>query len=212
MGIDTEYRQVCIIDAVSIVALCRIEIGLKRAIEWLLDDFAIRLWKAAWDEAQKHVPKLDDDEAKRLFFMTCPSYMYPGNLSEAIEFLDPHVKSYGRIGKGERECASLALEMSRLQTQYVILVTDDFKAHPVISPAFMEHQVGNVYSSYDLLTFIYTRHPRDITRVSYEYSIKDLTAILLERQPLDRETMLRPEQELIEYLERLKKGMYRLAS
>ena len=211
MGIDTEYRQVCIIDAVSIVALCRIEIGLKRAIEWLLDDFAIRVWKAAWDEAQKHVPKLDDDEAKRLFFITCPGYMYPGNLSEAIEFLDPHVKSYGRIGKGERECASLALEMSRLQTQYVILVTDDFKAHPVISPAFMEHQVGSVYSSYDLLTFIYTRH-REISPVHYEHSIRDLTSILLEDQPRDWEMMQTPEEKALEYLKLLERGMYRIPS
>ena len=209
MGRNAEYKQFCIIDAISIVALCRIEIGLKRAMEWLLDDFAICLWKEAWDEARRHVPKLDDEEAKRLFLTDCQLHSYRENLSEAIEFLDPHVKSFGKIDKGERESASLALELSRLHPQYVILVTDDFRAHPVIFNAFREHQIGGVYSSYDLLTFIYTRHT-DIPRFSYKQSIRDLTAILLEDQPPDREKMTVPEEKLLQYLKLLQRRMYRI--
>lgn len=212
MGVNAEFKQVCIVDAISIVALCRIEIGFKRAIQWLLDDFAIFLSEEAWDEARRHVPKLDDDEAKRLFFIDCKSHIYWKDLSETIDFFDPHIESFGKIHNGERESASLALETSRLRTHYVILVTDDFDAHPVILPAFIEHQVGSVYSSYDLLLFIYTRHNKHITRDRCESSIKELTHILLEDQPRDRERMQVPEQKLVEYLGLLKKGMYRVAS
>lgn len=206
MSINAEYKQFCIIDAISIVALCRIEIGLKRAIEWLLDDFAISLCEAALDEAERHIKGLDDEEAKYLFFRI---KTYKEKLRNAIEFLDPHVKNFGRIHKGERKSASLALELSRLHPQYVILVTDDFRAHCVIGDVFRKHQIGNVYSSYDLLAFIYTRHT-DIPPFSYEQSVKGLTAILLEDQPRDRERMQEPELKELEYLELLKKGMYRI--
>lgn len=208
MAINAEYKQFCIIDAISIVALCRIEIGLKRAMEWLLDDLAISLCKTALDEAEPYISKLDDEEAKRVF-TACQLSSYRGNLKKAIEFLDPHVKNFGRIGPGERESASLALELSRLHTQYVTLVTDDFRAHPVIGEAFCKHQIGGVYSSYDLLTFIYTRHT-DIPHFTCEQSIKDLTAILLEGQPADREKRTVPDEKLLQYLELLQRGMYRI--
>lgn len=209
MGINAEYKQVCIIDAISIVALCRIEIGPKRAMRWLLDDLVVSLWKEACDEAERYIKRLDDEEAKYLFFTDCRLQTYKEKLESAIEFLDPHVRNFGRIHKGERESASLALQLSRLHTQYVILVTDDFRAHCVISDAFIKHQVGGVYSSYDLLTFIYTRH-NDIPRFSYKQSIKDLTAILLEDQPPYRERMQEPERKELQYLKLLKKGMYRI--
>jgi hypothetical protein len=200
------WKQLCVLDAVTISNLCKVELKDKKAIQWVIADFRIVFPDYVYHkEAKNYVG--DDQEAEIIF----------KHLTKHIskERIDPKMKGIvtssfdenQKINRGELEAATLALKLSRLSLHYIILVTDDFKAQPPITEAFYHQQVGSVYSSYDLLLFLYTRHKNELARRDVEKAIADLTALYPDQTPRNQPAPI-PQQKQREYLKQLEK-LYR---
>jgi len=170
-------KQCCIIDTMSLVKLCQLELGPKRAIEWLLEDFAVWIPKKVFDDGKRNL-SADDDE-RTVFF----NAVLPRVVGKADDFFEECMSQHVRrlppdkrpcVDEGEKIATALALELSRFYKQYVMLVTDDYKAEPLLRQICSTDQIGITRNAYDLLLFLRSRHPDELPIEEIEAALREL--------------------------------------
>jgi hypothetical protein len=173
-------KQCCIFDTVSLVKLCQLELGLRRAIEWLLDDFAIWIPQKVFDDGKRNLS--DDDDERTVFF----NAVLPRVVGKADDFfkecMNRHVRRLPpdkrpRVDEGEEIATALALELSRFCKQYVVLVTDDYKAEPLLRQICNTDQIGITRNAYDLLLFLRSRHSDELPVEEVEAALRELARL-----------------------------------
>jgi hypothetical protein len=83
-----------------------------------------------------------------------------------------------RVDEGEKIAAALALELSRFCRQYVVLVTDDYKAKAPLEEICYVDQIGIIRNAYDLLLFLGSRHSDELSFTEIETALLQLTQLL----------------------------------
>lgn len=180
-------KQCCILDAISLVKLCQLELGLRRAIEWLLEDFDVSIPQKVFNEGRSNIHATDDDAAA-LFFTAVQSRVHYESIESCDQIIKRQVKSLPvqertEIHNGERVAAALALKLSYSYKQYVVFVTDDLDAVSPIEKILDRDQIGLVKNSYDLLLFLASRHLGELTLDVVEIALKQLNYLLRNNSP-----------------------------
>lgn len=193
-------KQCCVTDTGALVNLCRLELGTKRAIEWVLEDFCVCVPQKIFDEGRVYLP-YDDDEGRTIYFNAVQGQVR--NLSASCEeIIDRQVdslppKEKSKIDAGEKKAAALTYEFSRIQKQYVLFVTNDFKAIPPLDVVFARTQTAFIKNAFDLLFFIASRHPDEIPLDELGIAIRELNRMI--RDP-DKDGDTTSDQLLLDYL------------
>jgi hypothetical protein len=202
-------KQCCIFDTVSLVKLCQLELGPKRAIQWLLEDFAVWVPQKVFDDGKHNLPT-DDDDARTVFFNAVLPRVadrvddyFEERMNEHVNYLPPEAKP--RVDAGEKIATALALELSRFWGQYVVLVTDDYKAQPLLEEVCDTDQIGIVRNAYDLMLFLGSRHSDELAAVEVETAIKQL-AYLLRDNSKPAHVAQKPDELRDNYLKILNQG------
>jgi hypothetical protein len=197
-------RECCIIDTGALINFCRIELGGRLAIEWVLQDFCVLIPKKIFDEG---CPYASFQSYAHLYFSTIKTYVRP--VTETCEvIIDDIIESLPQgqrtlIDDGERMGAAFAFEMSRQQVQYVVFITNDFKATPPLTKMFDLMQVGMLRDAYDILVFLASRHPNEIPLGQLDVALRDLNSIVRDSsKPAAAETQV-PDEILLRHLQNI---------
>lgn len=194
-------KQCCVLDTVSLVRLCQLELGVRRAVEWLIDDFHVCLPGKVFEEGRLKLASADEQSI--YFSVVQPQVIHDRNkdydtiFGRHVDRLPPKEKS--NLDEGESRAASFALELSRTHNQYVVLVTDDYKAAPSLRKILQDDQIGLIKNSYELLLFLASRHPEQLPLGNLDKALRDLT-VLLRNDKLHAPTEQEPDKLLAEYL------------
>lgn len=181
MHYEDAGKQCCVFDTISLVKLCQLELGPRRAIEWLLEDFAVWIPQKVFDDGKRHLS--DDDDERTAFFNAVLSHVARKADDFFEECIDQHVRHLPpderpRIDEGEGIATALALEISRFCKQYVVLVTDDYKAEPLLRQICSTDQIGITRTAYDLLLFLRSRHSDELPIEEIEAALRELARLL----------------------------------
>lgn len=193
-------KQCCVTDTGALVNLCRIELGAKRAIEWVLEDFCVCVPQKIFDEGRVYLP-YDDYEGRKIYFNDVQSQMRISSAScekiidRQVDSLPPKEKS--KIDQGEKKAAAVTYEFSRIQKQYVLFVTNDFKAIPPLNEIFANTQTAFIKNAFDLLFLVASRHPSEIPLDELGIAIRELNRMI--RDP-DKDGDTTSDQLLLDYL------------
>lgn len=195
-------KQCCILDTISLVGLCRLELDSRRAIEWLVDDFDVSIPQKVFDDALRYIQV--DDETQSIFFRTVPPPVHYNTMVSCEQFLSRRIRSLPpqfipQVDEGERAAAALALRMSRSLKQYTLLVTDDLKALDPLCITLDRHQIGIVKTSYDMLLFLASRHMIELPLEAIEIALKELNQLLRDNSRAARDSQ-KPDELLDKYL------------
>jgi hypothetical protein len=189
------------LDTVSLVKLCQLELGVRRAVEWLIDDFHVCLPDKVFEEGRLQLASADDQS---FYFGTIqPRVIYDRNenydsvFGRHVDRLPGGEKS--NLDEGETRAASIALELSRVHNQYVVLVTDDHKAALSLQNILRDDQVGLIKNSYELLLFLASRHPEELPMGELDAALRQLNW-LLRNNDLPAAIEQKPDELLLEYL------------
>ncbi|RMG31696.1 MAG: hypothetical protein D6732_14420 [Methanobacteriota archaeon] len=167
--------------------LCQLELGPKRAIEWILEDFEIFIPQKVFDDGRANL--LDtDDETRIIFFQRVQNQVYYEDITACEELMRDYVHRLPppdrtHIDEGERIATALALRLSYECRQYVVLVTDDFKAIEPLRRILEEHQIGLIKNSFDLLLFLAGRYRDVLVPEEVEIALRQLTHLLRDNTP-----------------------------
>lgn len=179
---NTPGKQCCVIDTVSLVRLCQIELGQKRVIEWILEDFTLAIPQTVFDEGRRNITN-DDDIAHTLFFNDIQTHIDYSDLRYCKNCLDNYleiltIQERRCVDEGEAIAAGLALKLSFVHKGIVLLVTDDFKAIPHLENFLGVYHAGIVKNSYSLLLFLSVSHYGDFSVEDTVNALKDLNSVL----------------------------------
>lgn len=189
------------LDTVSLVRLCQLELGVRRAVEWLIDDFHVCLPDKVFEEGRLKLASADEQSI--YFSVVQPQVIHNRNkdydsiFGRHVDRLSPEEKS--DLDEGESRAASFALDLSRAHNQYVVLVTDDYKAAPSLRKILQDDQIGLIKNSYELLLFLASRHPEELPLGNLDKALRDLN-VLLRNNDLPASKEQKPDELLLEYL------------
>lgn len=210
-------KQWCIVDTISLVSLCRLELGSRRVLEWLLDDFDVSIPPKVFNDAASYIRdmrRIDDetqidDEAQSIFFRRLPQLVHRNTmvscdyfLSRRIGDLPPEFTRY--VHEGERIATALALKLSRSFKQYILLVTDDLKALEPLYIILDRNQIGIVKTSYDMLLFFASRHMIELSPEEIEIALRGLNYLLRDNSK-PAHVPQKPDELLDKYLAMISK-------
>ena len=170
-------KQCCVTDTGALVNLSRIKIARRRAIEWVLEDFCLLIPQKIFDEGKRNFTRRDN-KGRIFYFTTIQQRIYAMGevceivIEQQVEGLEADLKS--KIDSGEQKAAAFAFELSRKRNQYVLFVTNDFKAIPSLNQIFTTTQSAFVKNAYELLVFLASRHPSEISLGEIEIAIREL--------------------------------------
>ena len=226
-------KQCCIIDTISLVKLCRLELGNKRAIEWLLEDFCIFIPRKVFEEGRRNIKNVnvgkeakagnkyqkgktphrniknvsihEEREDTKKFLKIAQDCVHNGNMDACIELISRCVQEQKfKIDEGEKIAAALALKMSLVHRQFIIFLTDDFRAIEPLEKLLNIYKIGKVINSYDILIFLLAHHPVELKPEDVEIALKGLTQ-LLRNNDMPAYEEQKPDDLLYEYLFKLEK-------
>jgi hypothetical protein len=207
MSKTNTIKQCCVFDTDSLIRLCLLELGTRRVIEWLLDDFTVRIPKIVFDEGLANIGKNlieaqraygNDDETGDLlvqdidhvktFFRNRVDKLVQRKKPKASEKLISSrvpAQHKSNVHRGEKSAAALALELAYSHRQYVVFVTDDLSASEPLEAILSDCQVGMLKNSFDLLLFLATRHrhTRKLTLRQVQIALKQLNYISRDNSP-----------------------------
>lgn len=195
------------LDTVSLVRLCQLELGFRRAMEWLIDDLHVCLPDKVFEEGRLQLASADEQS---FYFSTVqPRVIYDRDKNYESIF-ERHVDRLpagekAKVDEGEKGAASFALELSRAHNQYVIFVTDDYKAASSLRDILRYDQVGLIKNSYELLLFLASRHPKELSLGELDRALRQLNQLLRNNHlPATKEQ--KPDELLLEYLNVLREN------
>jgi len=195
-------KILCVVDTCSLIYLSEIELANKSLHHWLWDEFDVAYSQAVWDEIQNHMGKMGYSERgfKRKWsrctwplstMSTCESALFAPPFSREIETgrcrqcKRPFWKSQpfepdlgGEKDRGERHncCVALDAILTNRYQQIIFLTDDDRAIRDYIAPVFDVFPLGSIWSSRDLVIYLFTRHRKRIPQDAAKNAIQDVVA------------------------------------
>lgn len=150
-------KPLCVVDQCSLFFTSRTDLEHFRMIRWLIKFFQVCTPPKIFGNTLK---MLKGDTKELLISELRNKNIRIEKVSSYCRWIIDRENERKRINEiddeGELECAALALELSREYPKIPIyLLTDDFKAIPSLTFFFQKQQIGTVFSSFDLLIYLY---------------------------------------------------------
>lgn len=191
-----------VLDTCSALNLSRICIDDIPVLLKIMRISKIRIPPIVWDEYRKNFNVTD--EKTRALWTSVRSCLDKTNIKYCLEFAKKEAKK-NYIGihkhKGEISATALTLWLSRTTSEQIILVTDEFRIYRQLYTIVNGQCVGNVFTSFDLLLFLFTRLS-EISKPAVEELLRTLK--LLFEEPKKEDKASEAEIKLVTTIRRLK--------
>lgn len=226
------HKPLCIVDTCSLIYLSGMELARRSLHRWLFDEFEVVYSQFVWEaEIQPQLNKIDQNDrgliqrkgSQRIWQMAAWQ-QYEQALFDPFSRLD----QVGRCSKcgqakleersvqvdlasdedrGERHNCGVALDAVRCgEHRQVIYLTDDHKAiRKYVQPIFETFPLGCVWSSYDLMLYLFVRHQKRMTADEVKAAFRDLTAKAARVEGMKPETHAIWQQRLGAYTRKVER-------
>jgi len=156
-------KQICVLDADSILIGFSIELGTIKLIDWLSRIFDIYIpffviKHELGSASRDHEIDVEDIHRKlhHIQAKVIPDEAFDSCLKVTEKWLNKHNV---RIDDGERFCLGLSLHLSRSLNNFIFLITDDLRARDEALDKFVNRQkIGATMSSPDIILYNFTRN------------------------------------------------------
>lgn len=234
------YKPLCIVDTCSLIYLSGMELARRPLHRWLFDEFEVVYSQFVWEaEIQPQLDRMGNDGrrlarrntgSQRVWQMTASQYEQAlfdpfsrfeqvGRCSKCGHVIlgerSVEIDLTSDMDRGERHNCGVALDaVRRGEHRQVIYLTDDHNAiRKYVQPIFETFPLGCVWSSYDLILYLFVRHQRRITADEVKAAFRDLTAKAASEEGMKPKTHAIWQQRLGAYtrkVERVAQVMMRL--
>lgn len=196
------HKSLCVVDTCSLIYLSGIELVRRPLLRWLFDEFDVAYSQFVWEnEIQPRLDKMSKDrrlvqrKGKEKVWSMASAAQYEQALFNPFSRLEQVGRCFKcgqatfdeRLVKidldsdedrGERHNCGVALDAVRGGTyRQVIYLTDDYRAiRKYVQPIFETFPLGCVWSSYDLVSYLFVRHCGRVTLEEVKAVFRDLTA------------------------------------
>lgn len=199
-------KALCVVDTSALIHISGIKVADRSLIRWLQSEFEVKYSPAVWGEIQHHLKHFEEPDRK-LLNRTKERFIYRDSLDtcERILFGSPFYRQI-QVGtcrqcrqpiyrdeqfdplqspeadRGERHNCCIALYLVKTgQSSQVIFLTDDFKSLPkYIKPVFETFPLGTIWSSFDLVLYLFIKHRNRIPFQEAEDTLRNLSSRLKE--------------------------------
>ena len=195
-------KVLCIVDTCSLIYLSEIELANKSLHRWLWDEFDVTYSRAAWNEIQNQMGKMGQSERGfkrewsqhiwRLSTMpTCESALFAPPFFREIETrmcgqckrpfwksqpFEPDLDREEDRGERHNCCVALDAILTKHCQQIIFLTDDDRAIRDYVAPVFDVFPLGSIWSSHDLVLYLFMRHRRHIPQKAAKNAIQDVVA------------------------------------
>lgn len=170
-----------VIDATSLTAICKVDMGDMRVIEWLIDESELYITSEVLGEASRYIESSEDEEAENIYYekLYDPVDKNKNKCEEYADFCISKIENGGeKIDSGEYSALCLALRMCFCHKKYVIYVTDDMDAYEVVNKILCEHGRGHAMTGFEIIKSIGFSNRGKITINEIVTTLKSLNAEL----------------------------------
>lgn len=195
-------RVKCIVDACSLIYMMDIELAGRSLLRWLWDEFDVSYSECVWGEVEYYLKrtgrptrdvKADGNKYayKPAGISACENALFgrPYNrrlqlgrcrhCGVAGEKLDvsflPDITTTEDRGERHNCCVSLLIALAR--PTLIVFITDDIKGRRDFArPMFETFPLGTIWTSHDLVLYLFMRHRKRILPQTAEAAIRDLVA------------------------------------
>lgn len=195
-----------IIDTISLVKFCIIEINDIRIIEWLNKNFDVHTTPKVYEDGWNHIISSNNEEAQRVYHGV-GHIQHPGChlCLDYVEECLGEINESGKVDEGEKTALALAMHISFTESEHVLFVTDDYKALTVIREIMQIHGIGSAESGFYMLRQVGMLNSTDIAVTDIEIASRSLQSELRDNdQPADIEqkpdTLFAQSVQMINYL------------
>jgi hypothetical protein len=180
----TGIAHICILDTSALKNATAIEIAGRRLIEWANEIMDTRVPDEVIEEVKQKYQAHKDKWEDAYRFATQARKV--GKSGKSMDFFDSWVKKHRHpdgdlslarnLGKGERACASMALQLAvRRRTSFLNFTLIDDHARFTLNEFYRRHAVGIAITTPDLILLILNRK-RTITRNQATGAVMDFYA------------------------------------
>jgi len=157
--------MIFILDACSAINLLHIFKEDNNFLENIFKNYKLTFTKKVLEEVKNNLfsNKISLDLDQKQSIRNRQNILFVSNDCEdkkSQEYLKK-VIAYNKLN-GEFFSSALALNLSRLEKDYIFFVTDDIPAREEFSDFFQEHKIGNIISTVDFLYTLYQLEENDI--------------------------------------------------
>lgn len=191
-----------VLDTCSALNLSKICIDDIPVLLLLIRISKIRIPPIVWDEYKNNFRPTD--ERTRELWTSVRKCKDETNIKYCLEFVEKETKrNYieTRKHKGEISATALTLWLSRTTSEEIILVTDEFRIYRQLYTIVSDQCVGSVFTSFDLLLFLFTRLP-EISNLAIENLLREIK--LLFEEPREEGKASKAEIKLVTTIKKLK--------
>jgi len=229
-------KPLCIVDTCSLIYMSDMELARRPLLRWLFDEFETVYSQFVWEnEVQPHLGKMGkggqilrrgNAGAQKVWRMPGPM-QYERALFSPFSRVEQKSRC-SRCGqaimeertviislgsdedRGERHNCGVALDaVRRGNYRQVVYLTDDHHAiQKYAQPVFDIFPLGCVWSSYDLVLYLFVRHCDRMIAEDVEVVFRDLTAKAVNeerQQGISPETQQIWQQRLAAYIHKLER-------
>ena len=192
----------CIVDTCSLIYLSEIELGKKSLHSWLWDEFAVVYSQAVWEEIQRRWKQMGQD-ARILrrrgspsvwslpTMPTCESALFAHPFFRMVEtrkckwckrpslerqIFEPDLDREEDRGERHNCCVALDVILNQDYGQ-IIFLTDDYQAiRDYVAPVLDTFPLGSIWSSHDLVVYLFMKHRRHIPQEAAKNAIQDVVS------------------------------------
>lgn len=195
-------KPLCIVDTCSLIYLSEITVANRSLHRWLWDEFKVVYSAAVWDETQHHLASMGRDRKriKRVgeksvwllsTIVACERALFgqPFEREEETGFcrqcrrpfferrpFDPDLGTEKDRGERHNCCVALDAILTK-DYQQIIFLTDDYLAvRDYVAPVFKVFPLGSIWSSHDLVVYLFMRHRKHIPQDAAKNAIRDVVA------------------------------------
>lgn len=205
-------RSVCFVDTCTLINLRGIKVARKDVRLWLWDEFDVVVSGAVAGEIRNHLEDMGPNGrivSRKAERCTWTFGTRVSQYEDALKRILGHASipeqtsifDSKNIGELHNLLASIdAVRDSRPGAiRHVVFLSDDEKAKKFIDPVFQTFQTGCVWSSHDLMLYLFFRHRRRIGVDQAESVVRTLNAVASSGADNDKWT-----RKLHQYVQRLK--------
>jgi len=230
------YKPLCIVDTCSLIYMSEMELARRPLHRWLFDEFEVVYSQFVWEtEVQPQLGKMGKvgQMLRRRNAGAQKVWRMMGSMQYEQALFNPfsRVEQVGRCSKcgqfilaeraveinleseedrGERHNCGVALDAVRRGShRQVVYLTDDHRAiRKYVQPIFETFPLGCIWSSYDLVLYLFVRYCDRMIVEDVEVVFRNLTAKAVNEEKqrgISPETRQIWQQRLVTYTRKLER-------
>lgn len=167
--------MIIVLDTISLVKFCIIEIGTLKVIEWMRKDFKIITSPKAYQDGRRHITRSDNQEAEMIYHRM--KDIQHADLSPCLDYVTEclsEMKEGDKVDEGEKTALALAVRTALSEKEYVLFITDDYKALNPIKKVLSIHGVGVAKSGFYILRQIGMLNSSEIAIEDVDVALRSL--------------------------------------